>query len=79
MTFDKSNNEYEKIKNYIIKNCNVINLEENDFPGLDDIIDILSLDHKDSIINLLSEKPNGNKHISKILVSIVSNISMTLS
>ena len=78
MIFEKLNNKYDKIKSSIIKDCNVINIDENDFPRLDDIVDILSLDYKNSIINPLSEKPNGNKHVSKIIVSIVSNISLTL-
>lgn len=78
MIFEKSNNKYDKIKSSIIKDCNVINIDENDFPGLDDIVDILSLDYKNSKINLLSANPNGSDQVSKIIVSIVSNINLTL-
>lgn len=78
MTFAISNNEFDQIKSSIIKDCNVINIDENDFPGLDDIVDILSLDYKNSKINLLSANPNGSDQVSKIIVSIVSNINLTL-
>ena len=78
MTFDKSNKEYEKIKNYIIRNCNVIHIDENDFSDLDYIVDIISLDYKNSNMNFKSAKLKNSKKSTKIIVSIVSNTNLSL-